>query len=410
MYKSLPAVRRAMANVPCYMMFDDHDVTDDWNLDSKWKSTVEASDAGRRVLANALAAYWLFQGWGNDPDAYPDSFLTAIREYCDHQTAENGHVPWNDKVGKAYEKKLLEHADWIFHAPTQPPTLFADMRTQREFGGIGKAGATLAGPDARKALKSLAGKAGHKPGMPLVIVSSLPVLNHPILGLGQNVKRKLDTREEADWEQWANNQKGLAMFLRFVGSELKPSYCVFLSGEIHHAVSAGSDLYVGRHNAEILKGEKDVYYPEDENWRMIQLTSSPLKNENSEVNSWMVPSGITDWITGSDVETRTIAVVRGRTPASDFQVLPIALARTIIDDPGSSRVLLIERDEFVRDSSREADTPIQPRSCLGVVTLVPGSSGVPHEFCVVTEVSDFSPKIESRWSVVDATRTPYPKF
>ena len=30
---SLPQVRRALANIPTYMMCDDHNVTDDWYLD-----------------------------------------------------------------------------------------------------------------------------------------------------------------------------------------------------------------------------------------------------------------------------------------------------------------------------------------------------------------------------------------
>jgi phosphodiesterase/alkaline phosphatase D-like protein len=56
-----------LANVPTYMIFDDHDVTDDWNLTARWRHRVHASPAGRRIVANALAAYWAFQGWGNDP-------------------------------------------------------------------------------------------------------------------------------------------------------------------------------------------------------------------------------------------------------------------------------------------------------------------------------------------------------
>lgn len=67
-----PKVRRALANVPTYMVFDDHDVTDDWNLNPEWCRRVLAADAtrtqplGRQVVRNALAAYALFQDWGND--------------------------------------------------------------------------------------------------------------------------------------------------------------------------------------------------------------------------------------------------------------------------------------------------------------------------------------------------------
>jgi phosphodiesterase/alkaline phosphatase D-like protein len=31
-YHVLPKVRRVLANIPTYMIFDDHDITDDWNI------------------------------------------------------------------------------------------------------------------------------------------------------------------------------------------------------------------------------------------------------------------------------------------------------------------------------------------------------------------------------------------
>src|SRR5439155_10988777 len=38
---ALPAVMRAFANAPVYMIFDDHEVTDDWNLYKEWKEKVQ---------------------------------------------------------------------------------------------------------------------------------------------------------------------------------------------------------------------------------------------------------------------------------------------------------------------------------------------------------------------------------
>ena len=35
-----------------------------------------------------------------------------------------------------------------------------------------------------------------------MIISSLPILNHPILGFGQGIRRFFNSREFADWEQW----------------------------------------------------------------------------------------------------------------------------------------------------------------------------------------------------------------
>jgi hypothetical protein len=68
------ATRRVLANVPTYMVFDDHDVTDDWNLTRERREAVVAgralrarsrlracwaSSTGRRFVANALACSYL---------------------------------------------------------------------------------------------------------------------------------------------------------------------------------------------------------------------------------------------------------------------------------------------------------------------------------------------------------------
>ena len=60
-------VRRALANVSTYTVFDDHDVSDDWNLNQKWCLRVLGRPLGRRAVQNALAAYGIFQAWGNTP-------------------------------------------------------------------------------------------------------------------------------------------------------------------------------------------------------------------------------------------------------------------------------------------------------------------------------------------------------
>jgi hypothetical protein len=65
--QSLWAVRRVLANTITYSIFDDHDVSDDWNLNQAWCLRVLGKPLGRRVVSNALLAYSLFQGWGNTP-------------------------------------------------------------------------------------------------------------------------------------------------------------------------------------------------------------------------------------------------------------------------------------------------------------------------------------------------------
>ncbi len=65
-------VRRALANVPTYMICDDHDITDDWYLNRAWCVNVLSKPLGRRVVQNGLLAYAVFQAWGNTPDQFQD--------------------------------------------------------------------------------------------------------------------------------------------------------------------------------------------------------------------------------------------------------------------------------------------------------------------------------------------------
>jgi phosphodiesterase/alkaline phosphatase D-like protein len=66
----LGKVRRVLANVPTYMIFDDHDVTDDWYLNRAWCTNVLSKPLGRRVIQNAMLAYAVFQAWGNTPNRF----------------------------------------------------------------------------------------------------------------------------------------------------------------------------------------------------------------------------------------------------------------------------------------------------------------------------------------------------
>lgn len=63
-------VRRALANVPVYMICDDHDISDDWYLNQAWCTGVLGKPLGKRALQNGLFAYAIFQAWGNTPQQF----------------------------------------------------------------------------------------------------------------------------------------------------------------------------------------------------------------------------------------------------------------------------------------------------------------------------------------------------
>ncbi len=60
-----PAVRWLLSCVPSFMIFDDHEVVDDWNISDKWVRENRRSAVGRRRVRDGLLAYWIYQGAGN---------------------------------------------------------------------------------------------------------------------------------------------------------------------------------------------------------------------------------------------------------------------------------------------------------------------------------------------------------
>ncbi len=65
-------VRRALANVPIYMICDDHDISDDWYLNRAWCNGVLSKPLGKRIVLNGILAYAVFQAWGNTPEQFEE--------------------------------------------------------------------------------------------------------------------------------------------------------------------------------------------------------------------------------------------------------------------------------------------------------------------------------------------------
>lgn len=64
-----PDIRWLLANVPSAMIFDDHDVRDDWNTSYEWRRDIESTSWWRRRIVGGLASYWVYQHLGNlSPD------------------------------------------------------------------------------------------------------------------------------------------------------------------------------------------------------------------------------------------------------------------------------------------------------------------------------------------------------
>lgn len=62
---SEPSVRWLLSVVPTAMIFDDHDVHDDWNTSSAWRRDYEAEPWWRARITGAYMSYWVYQHLGN---------------------------------------------------------------------------------------------------------------------------------------------------------------------------------------------------------------------------------------------------------------------------------------------------------------------------------------------------------
>ncbi len=146
-WTSSPTIRMLLAHVPTFLMFDDHEATDDWNFDAEWVRMLhnpkDDYQMWPKTLTDALAAYWMYQGWcnkapsqwpANDPrvKALADAkqagidALPALRK-CIH-TACFTPQPRKDPAA-SYQAGLS--LDWHYRLPFDPPFLVPDCRTRK---------------------------------------------------------------------------------------------------------------------------------------------------------------------------------------------------------------------------------------------------------------------------------------
>ncbi|MGA9746566.1 MAG: alkaline phosphatase D family protein [Nocardioides sp.] len=60
-----PANRWLLSTLPSGMIFDDHDVRDDWNTSQAWKDEINATPWWHQRVVAGLSSYWVYQHIGN---------------------------------------------------------------------------------------------------------------------------------------------------------------------------------------------------------------------------------------------------------------------------------------------------------------------------------------------------------
>ena len=80
-----PLIRWVLSTLPTAMVFDDHDIHDDWNTSAQWRRSMQATDWWAARIEGGLMAYWLYQHLGNlAPDALAqDETWAALKQVDD---------------------------------------------------------------------------------------------------------------------------------------------------------------------------------------------------------------------------------------------------------------------------------------------------------------------------------------
>lgn len=326
---TLPRVRRVLANVPSYMIMDDHEITDDWYLTLRWRRRVLTNPLGVSILRNGLLAYALFQDWGNNPRDYLNQadnpnkkkrLLTLIPTIFDKaQATLPAAGPALDEVhqllGFAAEEDETEADNegeegvvdpkkpirWHYWVPTGPILTFVlDTRNRRGYERLLSPPALLSEAAFKdqipKPTDALKPSGASPPGPPnpnappptaavqapeaVLVVSAAPVLGLAALEeLVQPLYWGADEgRPGPDYEAWAFNPPALEQLLARLAAFKR---VVLLSGDVHFGSSVAMDYWKKA-------GPPATGY---DTARIIQLVSSACKNQTDMLPEAFFVSG-----------------------------------------------------------------------------------------------------------------------
>jgi hypothetical protein len=273
-------VARALAHLPTLMIFDDHDITDDWNLSAQWEETAYGHPFSRRIIGNALLAYMLCQGWGNNPDAFG-----AVLEKAGALSASTHQSHLDSTVQDDLIDDLLKFQHWHYVLPTTPAMVVIDTRTRRWRSEM-----NLKQPSGLldwEALSELQQELLDHPSA--IIVSPAPIFGVKLIETVQRVFSWCGYPLLVDAENWMAHRGAAQVILNIFRHSRTPGNYVVLSGDVHY-----SFVY------EVLIRHRKA------GPRIWQITSSGIKNEFppallewfDRLNRWLYsPRSPLNWLT-----------------------------------------------------------------------------------------------------------------
>jgi phosphodiesterase/alkaline phosphatase D-like protein len=255
-----PEIRWILSTVPTAMIFDDHDIRDDWNTSAAWRAEVNEKPWWRDRIRAGLASYWVYQHLGNlsPGELADDEDYRAVRttdgdcwaQLVDLADRADAEVD-GDKGLRFSFRWDLGRSRFIMIDSRNARILDNGERMmlgQREFGWLEDQLADVTEID-------------H-----VVLGSSLPWLLPPAIGDAQTVNEIAadrsgprgmlgeKIRQAADFEHW---QAFMKSFLRLTDLILAvasvrdgPATVTVLSGDVHHSYAARA-VVTGRDTARV---------------------------------------------------------------------------------------------------------------------------------------------------------------
>jgi hypothetical protein len=273
-----PANRWLLSTLPSAMIFDDHDIRDDWNTSLDWHREMNAKPWWHQRIVGGLASYWVYQHVGNlSPEELADDEIWQ-RVAAHAESGEEGEVDLTE-VLEAFAERVDRHPDsyrWSYARELGDSRLVVvDSRAARVLEPSRRSildDAEMAWLD-----EQLHGEEEH-----LFIGTSLPFLISPGLHDFEAINEAMSSgawgrwlaehgesvRRAIDLEHWAAFQEGFQAVMEMVASVARgergrpPGTITFLSGDVHHS-------FVTQVDPEALGPGAS---------RVVQLVCSPIRN------------------------------------------------------------------------------------------------------------------------------------